>query len=61
MHKKEGRIKIKLLKENLGIAGNSNEAISLATGNLSDFSIMTDELAPFALYEIACLLNRYQI
>jgi GT2 family glycosyltransferase len=55
---KDGRIKIKILKENLGIAGNSNEAVSLATGEFIGFLDHDDELAPFALYEIACLLNR---
>jgi len=55
--KKDSRIKVKFLKENKGIAGNSNEALSLATGEFIGFLDHDDELAPFALYEVVKLLN----
>jgi O-antigen biosynthesis protein len=56
--KKDSRIKTTFLTENKGIAGNSNEALSLATGEFIGFLDHDDELAPFALYEIVDLLNR---
>lgn len=55
---KDKRIKIKFLTENKGIAENSNEALSLATGEFVGFLDHDDELAPFALYEIVKLLNQ---
>ena len=51
------RIKIKFLSENKGIAGNSNEALSLATGEFIGFLDHDDELRPHALYEMVNLLN----
>lgn len=48
----DGRIKIKFLETNLGISGNSNEAISLASGEFIAFLDHDDELAPFALFEV---------
>jgi len=56
--KKDSRIKVKFLDENNGIAGNSNEALSLATGEFIGFLDHDDELAPFALYEVVKLLNQ---
>jgi len=55
--RKDRRIKVKFLPENLGIAGNSNEALKLATGEFVAFLDHDDELAPFALYEVVKLLN----
>jgi len=55
--KKESRIKVKFLPENEGIAGNSNKALSLATGEFVCLLDHDDELAPFALYEVVKLLN----
>ena len=55
--KKDPRIKVKFLSENKGIAGNSNEALSLATGEFIGLLDHDDELAPFALYEVVKLLN----
>lgn len=55
--KKDGRIKVKFLSKNLGIAGNSNEALKLATGEFVAFLDHDDELSPFALYEVVKLLN----
>lgn len=51
------RILVKFLPENRGIAGNSNEALSMATGDFVAFLDHDDELAPFALYEVVKLLN----
>jgi GT2 family glycosyltransferase len=58
--KKDSRIKVKFLIENKGIAGNSNEALSLATGEFVTFLDHDDELAPVTLYEIVNLLNKNQ-
>ena len=51
------RIKVKILPENPGISGNSNEALGLVTGAYTGFLDHDDELAPFALYEVVKLLN----
>jgi GT2 family glycosyltransferase len=48
---KDARIKIKFLQENMGISGNSNEALSLATGEYIGLLDHDDELSPDALYE----------
>jgi len=55
---KDTRIKVKSLDRNKGIAGNSNEALALATGEYIGFLDHDDELAPFALYEVVKLLNQ---
>jgi len=57
---KDSRIKVKFLGENKGIAGNSNEALALVTGEFVGFLDHDDELAPFALYEVVKLLNQNQ-
>jgi len=54
---KDPRIMVKFLTENEGIAGNSNEAISLATGEFVGFLDHDDELLPFALYDVVKALN----
>ncbi len=54
---KDERIKIKLLEEKKSIAGNSNEALALATGDYVTFLDHDDMLAPFALFEIVKTLN----
>jgi cellulose synthase/poly-beta-1,6-N-acetylglucosamine synthase-like glycosyltransferase/glycosyltransferase involved in cell wall biosynthesis len=51
------RIKLDLLPENLGISGNSNRALALATGEFVGLLDHDDTLAPFALYEVAKLIN----
>ncbi len=56
--KKDERIKVKFLKDNYGISGNSNEALTLATGEFIGFLDHDDEITPFALYEVIKLLNR---
>ncbi|RCV65570.1 Glycosyltransferase, partial [Methanophagales archaeon] len=55
--KNDSRIKVIFLSENKGIAGNSNAALSLATGEFVTFLDHDDELAPVTLYEIVNLLN----
>lgn len=53
----ETRIRYERLKENLGIAGNTNKALSMATG---DFVMLTDHddlLELDALYEMVKLIN----
>lgn len=55
--KSDDRIKVKFLPENKGIAGNSNEALALATGEFVGFLDHDDELSPSALYEVVKLLN----
>ena len=54
---KENRIKVKVLPENKGITGNSNEALSLATGDLITFVDHDDTLAPFSFYEVIKAIN----
>lgn len=53
----DNRIKIKLLGENKGIAGNSNEALSLATGEYIALLDHDDMLPPFALFEVVKTIN----
>ena len=55
---KDKRIKVKYLDKNEGIAENSNEALTLATGDFIGLMDHDDELAPFALFEIVNLLNQ---
>lgn len=55
--KKDTRIKTKILDENLGISGNSNEGILLAEGEFITFLDHDDKLSPNCLYEAANLLN----
>jgi len=51
------KIIVKFLSENKGIAGNSNEALALASGEFIGFLDHDDELAPDALYEVVKTLN----
>ncbi len=51
------RIKVEYLKANQGIAGNTNQAIELATGEYLTLLDHDDTLAPFALYEVVSALN----
>lgn len=55
--KKEPRIRVKFLSENKGISSNSNEALSLATGEYIALLDHDDELAPDALYEVVRYLQ----
>jgi GT2 family glycosyltransferase len=56
--KMDSRIKVKFLDGNRGIAENSNEALSMATGDFIGLLDHDDELAPSALYEVVRLLNK---
>ncbi len=51
------RIRVRFLDKNMNIAGNSNAALALATGEFVGLLDHDDTLAPFALYEMANLLN----
>lgn len=52
------RVHVKLLDENLGISGNSNQALEMVQGEFVAFLDQDDLLAPFALFEIAQRLNQ---
>ncbi|MBF0559900.1 MAG: glycosyltransferase [Nitrospirae bacterium] len=54
----DSRIKVKFLGENKGIAGNSNEALGMATGEYVGFLDHDDELSSDALYEVVSLLDK---
>lgn len=54
---KEPRIKVKFLGENKGIAGNSNEALSLASGDYIGLLDHDDLLSPFALFDVVKTIN----
>ncbi len=51
------RVKVTYLEENRGIAGASNAAIELATGEFVGFLDHDDELKPNALFEVVRTLN----
>ncbi|MER3449352.1 MAG: glycosyl transferase family 2 [Chloroflexota bacterium] len=57
---RDSRIKIKFLDGRRGIVGASNAALELATGEFVTFLDHDDELAPWALYEVARRLNADQ-
>ena len=52
------RIKVQELKENLGIAGNSNAALKMASGDFVGLLDHDDLLAPNALFEVARMLEK---
>lgn len=54
---RDPRIKFTLLDTNLGISGNSNAALSLASGDFVAIFDHDDLLAPNALFEVAAKLN----
>lgn len=54
---KDKRVKVKNLAENGGIAGNSNAALAMATGEYVALLDHDDTLAPFALFEMAAAVN----
>ena len=54
------RIKVALLPENKGIAGNSNAAASLATGEFIGLLDHDDTLPPFALFELVRAIQAHQ-
>jgi GT2 family glycosyltransferase len=56
--KKGSRVKYRKIKDNLGIAGNTNEALKLADGAYVAFMDHDDTLAPEALNEVAFAIYR---
>ncbi|MFG6383308.1 MAG: glycosyltransferase family 2 protein [Lachnospiraceae bacterium] len=54
----EKRIRYYYLQQNLGISGNTNEGLKIATGEWIGFLDHDDLLAPEALYEVVSLINR---
>ena len=52
------RIRVIALASNQGISGNSNQALTLATGEYLALLDHDDLLAPFALFEVVQLLNQ---
>ena len=55
--KKDSRIKYKVIGENKGISGNTNEALILATGDYIGLLDHDDLLLPFSLYEVVKAIN----
>ncbi|HZX35459.1 MAG TPA: glycosyltransferase, partial [Thermodesulfobacteriota bacterium] len=55
--KKDSRVKVKFPDEDKGIAGNSNEALLLASGDFAALLDHRDTLAPFALFEVVKAVN----
>lgn len=55
--KSDPRFKVIHLEKNLGIAGNTNAAAALSTGDFVGFLDHDDTLAPFALFEVAGTLS----
>lgn len=55
---RDSRIRVKFLKQNKGISGNSNEALALSKGDFVGFLDHDDVLAPFALHQFVRLLNK---
>lgn len=55
--KKDSRIKYKIIGENKGISGNTNEALTLATGDFIGLLDHDDLLPAFSLYEIVKTIN----
>ena len=53
------RIRILHLEQNLGISENSNQALTIATGEYIALLDHDDTLSPFALYEVVALLQDY--
>jgi len=56
---KDSRIKVKILANNLGIAGNSNAALELATGDYIGLLDHDDLLPKWALFMVAQTINNY--
>ncbi|MCD7735780.1 MAG: glycosyltransferase family 2 protein, partial [Lachnospiraceae bacterium] len=57
---KDGRIKYKKLEKNLGISGNTNASIDMATGDYIALFDHDDFLHPCALFENMKIICRYQ-
>ncbi len=59
-HKKDQRVCYKINEKNLGISGNTNEALKLAEGDYIVLLDHDDLLAPDALYELASLILKQE-
>ena len=57
-YEKDSRIKYNFLGENKGIAGNTNAAIEMATGEYIALLDHDDVLADYALYEVVNYINK---
>ncbi len=57
--RRDERIHIRFLKQNIGIAGASNAALSMAHGQFVGLLDNDDELADGALWEVALEINRH--
>ena len=57
IYEKDSRILYKFLNENKGIAGNTNEAIKMATGDYIALFEHDDLLPVFSLYEVVKCIN----
>ncbi len=55
---RDSRIRVKNLRQNSGIAGNTNAAFEMASGDYIALLDHDDRIAPNALYEAACAINR---
>ena len=55
---KDSRIKVKDLENNAGISENTNGALHMATGDFIGLLDHDDLLAPNALYEVACAIEK---
>lgn len=53
------KIKVKILKKNLHISAATNEALKMATGEFIALLDHDDELLPYALYEVAKVLDSH--
>ena len=58
-YEKDERIKYKFLNENKGIAGNTNAAIDMATGDYIALLDHDDILSEYALYEVVYNINKF--
>ena len=58
-YEQDERIKYKFLNSNLGIAGNTNAAIEMATGDYIALLDHDDILADYALYEVVACINKF--
>lgn len=57
---RDSRIAYKKLKENAGIAANTNQGIALASGAYIGFADHDDTLSPYALYEVARAIDEHE-
>lgn len=55
---KDPRIRVQFLPQNQGIAGNTNAALAMATGDFIGLLDHDDTLAPFALFEVVDQINQ---